>query len=438
MWDLSLPGYKYLGPGNKQNKGYPTNPSDRAAQEHDLQYGKYIRQGHNPYTNFNQADEDFLRNVQQNDYGGLLGSAFFRAKRGAANLGILGRLDQPANKRLRGSGSIAATPNQQKEASFSNLQPPTTMGDGVGDGGGSGNAQGLKETPVDNPYVVYRGPPDYTFASLPYVESRMQNLPNTLSADHIYRMTSVYDCRLETVSTDFNAGIGQHIVFLEGEAAQRKARWFDYYAGMYNYYHVIGCQYNVFIENYQGEPLWVYQMFYNDTQPNVAATNEDMQLWPGVRYKYLDRRFLAITSNGQMETNEHVDNEEFMETGTNPTGLNFETTNMVSNDGNSKLVFSGEYKPGQFRRDIHLDSEVENWTAVSTNPSLPEKLLIRLKHPSEHVTSNSAGFGQEMKYKIQVKLNYLVEFKELSQHLKFPVQRQPLTVVIASDVTSAN
>jgi len=439
MWDLTLPKYKYLGPGNKQNKGYPTNPSDAAAQEHDLQYGKYLRRGDNPYTNYNQADDMFLRNVQhQNDYGGRIGSAFFKLKRGAANLGIIGRLDQPATKRLRGSGVRAATSHEQNISSLTNSPATTTMADGA-DGGGSGNAQGTKETPIDNPYVVYRGPPDYTFASLPFVESRQNMVTATSAIDHVYRMTSPYDCRLETTASDINTGGGIQNVYVENESVQRKARWFDYYAGMYNYYHVIGCQYNIFIENYTGEPLWVYTMFYNDTHPNTGATNEDIQLWSGVKYKYLDRRFLPIDANGDVETGDIVNNENMQEDETGQGGTSFETTNNVANFGRSKAVFSGEYKPGQFTREIHLDSEVENWTAVSTNPSLPEKLLVRIKPTNERTNTNFIGDGGDrLKYRIQVKLNYLVEFKELASALRYPVQRQPITVTLASDITSVN
>lgn len=439
MWDLTLPGYKYLGPFNRLDKGEPTNKSDKAARKHDIEYGKYIRKGDNPYTSYNRADEDFLRNVQLNDYGGLLGSTFFRIKRGASHLGIVGRLDQPLSKRLRGSGSLPASKHEQKIVSLTNLPQRTTMS---ADGDGSGNAQGTKETPIDNPYVVFRGPPDYTFASLPFTQTRFDTgLDNVYARDHVFRLTSPYDCYQTTTATDSNVGAGTMYEYPEGaDASLQKARWFDYYAGLYNYYHVISCQWNVFVENLGTEPIYVYQMFYNDDQPNGLATNEDMQLWPSTKYKYLDRRALAITAIGQVETAGEAPNA-IMQEDVNSTALldNFEATNMVSNDGVAKCVFSGEYHPGQFRREIHLDSSVENWTATTTNPALPEKLLIRVKPVNDTVRLNSAtNAGDDITYKIQVKLNYLVEFKELPVGLRYPVQRQPLTVIIAAVTDSTN
>nr|QWJ89500.1 capsid protein [Porcine parvovirus] len=82
---LTLPGYKYLGPGNSLDQGEPTNPSDAAAKEHDEAYDKYIKSGKNPYFYFSAADEKFIKETEHaKDYGGKIGHYFFRAKRAFA------------------------------------------------------------------------------------------------------------------------------------------------------------------------------------------------------------------------------------------------------------------------------------------------------------------------------------------------------------------
>ncbi|KAE8879109.1 hypothetical protein PF002_g28733 [Phytophthora fragariae] len=310
---------------------------------------------------------------------------------------------------------------------------------GEADGGGSGNAPGLKETPIDDPYVVYRGPPDYTFCSLPYIQQRYSSAGDTYSTDYVFRMTSPYDVRQEMVAGDVNVGAGVMNVDTESDTGTVSARWFDYYAGMYKYYHVIGCKYDIFIENLKTDPLWAYLMFYNETQPPNEASNDDMQLWDNVKYKYIDRRAAAITSAGYMEGGEHAVNEVTNEGGTSTAIVDsYETSNHVK-AGNYTAHFSGEYKPGQYRREIHLDSDVENWTLCTTNPSLPEKLLLRLKPVNDAMSHNNAtNYGNDLFFKIRVRLSYLVEFKELKDRFRWPVQRQPLTVTIAQDVTSAN
>ena len=111
-----------------------------------------------------------------------------------------------------------------------------------GGGEGSGNAQGTKETPIDDPFVVYRGPPDFTFASLPFIREEFPNLVDYYAADWIYRLTSPYDCTHEVTTTDLNAGAGTATVSSESESSVRTARWFDYYAGLYKYYHTVACR----------------------------------------------------------------------------------------------------------------------------------------------------------------------------------------------------
>lgn len=66
---LTLPGYKYLGPGNSLNRGVPVNALDSAAKKHDERYHKiteYFKKTKNR-KNFEQdireADEEFLNEV---------------------------------------------------------------------------------------------------------------------------------------------------------------------------------------------------------------------------------------------------------------------------------------------------------------------------------------------------------------------------------------
>jgi len=80
--DLTLPGYRYLGPFNRLDKGPPQNVSDAAAREHDVAYERYIEEGLNPYFNYNEADEEFLEKVsREGDYGGRIATGLFNLKK---------------------------------------------------------------------------------------------------------------------------------------------------------------------------------------------------------------------------------------------------------------------------------------------------------------------------------------------------------------------
>ena len=85
---------------------------------------------------------------------------------------------------------------------------------------------------------------------------------------------------------------------------------------------------------------------------------------------------------------------------------------------------------------VQEDSAVSIWTSVSANPTLKEALLVRIK-PYDNATVPSAGdtnsYERDLTYTITVECEYLVEFKELKEGLRWPVTRNPLTVTISSD-----
>lgn len=79
---LVLPGYKYLGPLNGLDKGEPVNHADAVARDHDVEYGKQLEGGDNPYLRYNHADAEFQeRLADDTSFGGNLGKAVFQAKK---------------------------------------------------------------------------------------------------------------------------------------------------------------------------------------------------------------------------------------------------------------------------------------------------------------------------------------------------------------------
>lgn len=416
-----LPGYNYLGPGNDLNGGKPTNSSDAAARRHDIAYGEYEKKGHNPYLKWNQADQRFIDQASWKDYGGFLGKSFFYAKKAASRIGVVDTI---------------------KEGSFSNLTSASNMPLNGG-GTGSGMTENSNETPVDEVVHVTRGPAPYAFSSLPFLRKRTHMGEQYHTYKYLWRMTSPYDCEHETTLIDTNAGAGAQNERTQSvtDVTQRQARWFDFYAGIYNFYHVVSCRYEVMVENLSTEAMWVHSLFCNDDEPPSGATNDDIQLWAGTRSNYLAPIGYAILATGWAEdeddataTGMTIDDE----TAATGTGANYETGNHVTPRGPSNICkFSGEYRPGDFTREIHLDDQVEKWTSVSTNPSLPERLCVLIRPDTEFTQENGAvNSNRPINYRLNIKLEYLVEFKELKPGLRYPVNRQPLTVTINQNKTS--
>ena len=250
---LVLPGYKYLGPFNDLNKGFPTNKADTAALIHDEAYAGYAKKHawYAPYIRYNRADERFIKDTEgETDYGARIGNAFFKAKRWFAprlkeedlNQVIEATKSKVLGKRKR---SVPEATKRMVEANapqtLSNLQADAQPMSG---GGGSGNPAGLRETPIDFPdrkHPVQRGPPDYTFATLPFIRD-VRVTTTRWVLDHGYRMTSPYDPSItQASSSDLNAGTGTAFASTveasdASDVTQTPARWFDFYSTMYNYY----------------------------------------------------------------------------------------------------------------------------------------------------------------------------------------------------------
>lgn len=459
---LVLPGYKYLGPFNSVNKGEATNPSDFAAQKHDNEYWHLSKKGINPYINFNEADKQFIKDTKEaKDWGGRIANWIFTKKQKLAESGWIGthhqvkeprsfwktppttnvkrsldKFSPAAKKKLRFGDTPQITPSEPP--------PRLTMGEAKKDGEGSGNEKGLSETPLDNVVDVTRGPPNYTFVSLPMIREEFI-AESVWSLDKTWRMTSVYDTHVtHGARLDINAGAGSAVVEEQvadgADASAQSCRWFTFYAGLYDYYHVVSCRWVMVIENQCTNPFYVHVIYHNDTQPPQGATNQDMMLWSGVKSHFVGTYASAMTSLGETERQERpsTSNENREDVVMSGTGVNFESGNEITSRGPSPIVtITGSYEPGDFQREIRLDSEVENWTAVTTNPTLTERLTFRFRHAADGISLNSANsYNRGLVFNYKMKLEYLVEFRQLKTALRWPVQRQPITVTLNSTVDS--
>lgn len=138
------------------------NESDEAARIHDHKYNGYLKQGKNPYLNFNKADQEFLdRTKGAKDWGGKLGHFVFKVKKH-----LLPRLSEPdlapPAKRRKVPSHIFVNQARKRKAGGSEGEPPSKQsnmeatgeiegaGDGpveaapaaAGGGGGSGGGGG--------------------------------------------------------------------------------------------------------------------------------------------------------------------------------------------------------------------------------------------------------------------------------------------------------
>jgi len=156
---------------------------------------------------------------------------------------------------------------------------------------------------------------------------------------------------------------------------------------LYQYYTVIGCEYEVTIMN-----------------PNTFE-NHGMVAWT----------LETDGVNSSVVTRPTMDLFELM----GQKNIRYEPCWATNSEGHSNMtVIQGKYKPGQAKRSITNDGDVKTWTAVASTPTFREYLqLLFYQHP---FTQQQATGAISTKLNVQVRLKYIVQFKDLNENAGMP------------------
>lgn len=71
---VTLPGSKYIGPGNSLDRGAPKGKADAAAKQHDIDYDNYIKKGvkkKDVYMGYSDADKRLQKKSDTTTSAGL-------------------------------------------------------------------------------------------------------------------------------------------------------------------------------------------------------------------------------------------------------------------------------------------------------------------------------------------------------------------------------
>lgn len=303
---------------------------------------------------------------------------------------------------------------------------------------------GVQETqldPIKKAWHIFRGPPDYTHAVIPWVHEQ-QLTANMYARDYVIRMTSPYDPLQDPLGFDANPGTGVANTTTpnpaDGTLGRGTAAYYDFYASMYKYYHVLGCRYKIRVENKCNEKFYVHSMFITKSNPPVTASNWDMMIWPNVKSQLVHPKGVFFNINeADMDDLEASNLNDDVDTPMTPSliynGIRTDGAAIQNPVGASFAYIQGEYRPGDNDRQVHEDSDVNIWTPINQNPSLREALLVRLRaydNASPAVAGSANDMNRPITFNITIECDYLVEFKELDDRLKWPTNRNPLTVNI--------
>lgn len=292
--------------------------------------------------------------------------------------------------------------------------------------------------PIKQDWQIFRGPPDYTHTSLPAIYVNNVNVQYKMFEAGI-RLTSPYQPFFGTQQSDINSDLTgvTNVLELSGDSGF-DTQYYGFYSQLYRYYSVISCRYRVTVENYGAEAIWMHIMKYNQEKPTMLASNEDMQLWRGVKSHYLTPH-AAFYDIGGASGNGGIRQET--------SGYNIEDTGIagandatyyadlaVARRNNAVIVHSDQYNAGDFRREVALDSEISTWTTVNANPSYPENLLLRFNtdEASTGLSGDTATTrGRRIQVNLRMEVEYLCEFKELTPEVRYPARRDPITLTFS-------
>jgi len=136
------------------------------------------------------------------------------------------------------------------------------------------------------------------------------------------------------------AGATFPITIIDGANALERPQWRNYWAQLYDYYTVLGCEYKVVIQatgNTRGANIVIGQEWdtYSDAATSTGNVMPRTILAEALAFKNI--RWYEVDNNSS-----------------------------EANESNNVQVIRGTYKPGQAARNITNDGDVKTWTATGS------------------------------------------------------------------------
>lgn len=284
---------------------------------------------------------------------------------------------------------------------------------GGGDGGLADTSGRTSETAVSIPPTITYGMQDThtTIHPMCYWFS-MVSLDHAIPKLHAVRLNSIYQCISKGVpDINFNTGPwtkkaldGQYtftagspptITGLYDEFPYQPGSsiyypWYrDTYSKWYQWWTVLGCEYEITLMCPRGSGRGAVVAHIVETEGTTGARtlSDTMDLY-----------------NLQAQK-----------------GINYKSIQPYNTPGGYKTTIRGQYKPGTAKRDVKNDGDVKLWTAVGSTPGYQENLkLYFYRDPLSSNESNQAASTRQTHVQVQVRLKYIVQWKDLKQAAYYP------------------
>lgn len=289
--------------------------------------------------------------------------------------------------------------------------PPTNQAN-LRSGGPEVARKGTQETAI-TPQRPHYGLPETVTQVIPsiFYFSMLAGPSKDLTTRVQFRLTSMSDQMITNIATptptaNYDQGVYNKLLpnknvyawenpittTFPSTGSPDQSQWRDYFHQMYQYYRVLGIEYEFTIQNPQfntGNDIVVgtfIDTYSADNALNIhnvtnATTVNEIEMWPDVRWKVIKS---SIQGDGE------------------------------ANWGTVK----GYYKPGMVRQNVENDEDVTTWTKVGSTPSLTEILTLFIAKSAFSTTNLAHGVN------IRCKLRKIVQYKDIRVEWRWPQSNQ--------------
>jgi hypothetical protein len=200
-----------------------------------------------------------------------------------------------------------------------------------------------------------------------------------------------------------------------GAYVLESATWWEYYRKLYEYYTVLGCEYEIVMDNpcfERGANVligWDYNTHkFGESTGNITPQNQKlhyMKQWKNIEWISLYNR-------------------------------------TIENSAAATYVLKGRYKPGMGKRNIQNDGDVTTWIKTDNGstadaPTLTELLTLYFYKHELSWTKQVIGVTNEkvIGLNMQITMKYIVQFKDLRSMARHPnTSDTNITQTIYTDV----
>ena len=183
-------------------------------------------------------------------------------------------------------------------------------------------------------------------------------------------------------------------------SSNERPQWRDWFETQYQYYAVLGCEYEVTMVNPQlnsMSDIVVAHFFDSYSSENATsvhpknATFSIMEQWPDVSFK-------RISS---------------------------------ANDGSIEKAYGNVkdfYKPGSMKKNVENDEDVKTWTKVDTVPTLSEEVTFLFAKAWDNQVAPATGLN------VRIDMRWIVQYKDLKPTYRWPANQSAIVLEAPSGI----